>query len=79
MTTALGWLVATGAGLTCVYVMFDTTKNAYKEYHLAWNNNQFGAYDTLSRPVWACAVSWVIFACFSGSGGELIGDVQSSV
>ena len=69
LSVFLGWLIATASGLTVVYVLYDNSKDLYPDMIGTWSNAGASVYEALSRPAWACAVCWVVFACCTGYGG----------
>ena len=75
------WAVAFAIGIAIVYGL-----NVPKRYALPPDNVQTTeainiAYGGLSRFSWAVAVSWVIFACCRGYGGEFCfhGQLRSGI
>ncbi|KAK7482994.1 hypothetical protein BaRGS_00025771, partial [Batillaria attramentaria] len=69
MSVFLGWLLAVAVGLTCVYVNYDDIEGISKTFVPNWSIDEAAVYEGFSRPAWACAVAWVIFACCTGYGG----------
>ena len=59
----LGWAVATAAGLTVVYSVYDDVNNG------VWSTGVSSFYNTVHRTVWGACVCWVIFTCATGYGG----------
>lgn len=66
---AVGWTAATLTGLLVVYGMWSY--NTYQPTSHYDVMTQL-AYGGLSRIAWAGALSWVVFTCHYGYGGEYI-------
>ncbi|XP_055861675.1 uncharacterized protein LOC106068402 isoform X1 [Biomphalaria glabrata] len=64
----LGWLLATGGGLTLMYATYDNFRDG-GFIAPAWGEMSTIAHETLKSPVWGMCVGWVVFACFSNCGG----------
>ena len=61
------WLVAACIGLTCAY---GVDSNAAKVNGTDGSAAEAVAYDSLVRIGWPLALSWVVFACEKGYGGN---------
>ncbi|GIY37583.1 nose resistant to fluoxetine protein 6 [Caerostris extrusa] len=59
VTLLLGWIVASGITLACVFGLYDRQQTLIEACF----------YNSLSRTCFACGVAWVIFVCVSGQGG----------
>ena len=68
----VGWLVATGLGLTVVYGIYTVTKPGGTSFNKAENVT----YGTFSRFVWGLALAWVIYACQKGYGSKGISNCK---
>ncbi|XP_057290815.1 O-acyltransferase like protein-like [Hydractinia symbiolongicarpus] len=66
---SLGWFLAVGTGIACVYGPFTATQEA-------WNQATNITYGVMFRFVWALALAWVVYACHNGYGG-LVNDFLS--
>ena len=62
----LGWLLALGVVATVVYVTNAETGEGWEP----WSVLQTSLYQAFSRPLWALAVSFIIFVCSVGQGGR---------
>ena len=60
-----------GVALTVVYSTHQWNKDPNAVYTMA----EAVSYGSLHRLAWAIAISWVVFACVSGYGGELSSQV----
>lgn len=56
------------AGGMVAFIVFIPAVSKPGELHY---NDYTAAYLTLSRPLWTCAVAWVIFSCGTGNGGMI--------
>ncbi|CAB05690.3 Nose resistant-to-fluoxetine protein N-terminal domain-containing protein [Caenorhabditis elegans] len=61
----IGWLVAFGLGMACMFSTYDYDKGAY------WSIFARATYYNFSRIAWSIAVSWVIVANHMGWGGPI--------
>nr|KAG5706683.1 hypothetical protein BaRGS_005753 [Batillaria attramentaria] len=66
MMALVGWAVATGVGLACLFGLYDATKVTDNEPLEVWES---ALYNALARTVWGACVAWVIVACHAGYGG----------
>lgn len=62
-----GWTFAVSTCLFLSYIKYTMNK----ENPLTWLNSQYTAYEVVSHPLWAMAVSWVIIICAAGNGGMI--------
>jgi hypothetical protein len=62
MVVILGWLTAFATGMAVVYGLHESGEPATRDYLLS--------YGALNRQAWGFALTWVIFACVHGYGGE---------
>ena len=62
----LGWLLSLSVVATAVYATYTQTGREGEQ----WSVLQSAMYQAFSRPLWASAVSFIIFACTVGQGGE---------
>ena len=69
----VGWLVATGLGVTVVYGIYTVTKPGGTSFNKAENVT----YGTFSRFVWGLALAWVIYACQKGYGSKWIQFIET--
>lgn len=68
-----GWIFAAGICFFLSYIKYTMNR---KENPATWLNSQYTAYEVVSHPLWAMAISWVIIICASGNGG-IISDILS--
>lgn len=71
LVVTLGWSLSIFAFLTVIFgiIPFQTEGNDIPVIYHA-------LYKSLSRYVWALALSWVIFACVVGRGGKHVNPGQ---
>ncbi|KAK6182375.1 hypothetical protein SNE40_010080 [Patella caerulea] len=60
-----GSVVAAALGLLATYITYD----CYRKNGHAWSEDTFIAQETLYRPAFALALSWMILLCVNGYGG----------
>ncbi|BFZ22751.1 hypothetical protein BsWGS_25791 [Bradybaena similaris] len=60
----LGWVVSGVVIILLPYITYLENREGGQ----AWSGLQTAVYEAISRPAWALAVSWVIFACSTGQG-----------
>ena len=63
----MGWIVCIGLVLTLTLVTYDENKDIPAS---DWSKTGRVVFETFYRPVWAMAISWLIFACATGYGGK---------
>ena len=63
-----------GMMITVVYSPF--TKN--REGGYSWSPLQAEVYEAMTHVVWSLALSWLIFACAKGHGGEYLRRISLS-
>ncbi|GIY98686.1 nose resistant to fluoxetine protein 6 [Caerostris extrusa] len=59
VTLSVGWIVASGVTLACVFGLYNHQQTLIEACF----------YNSLSRTCFACGLSWVIFVCVTGQGG----------
>ncbi|GFR30456.1 nose resistant to fluoxetine protein 6 [Trichonephila clavata] len=59
ITLCLGWMVASGVTLTCLFGLYNNNPNTVAA----------SFYNALNRICFACGLAWVIFVCLIGQGG----------
>lgn len=64
---SLGWMVSIGLILTLTLVTYDQNR----DFNDSWSHTSRVAFETLYRPLWSVAMSWLIFACATGYGGYI--------
>ena len=65
------WLIAFGIGIAVVYGLnIPSRLNPAAENYRALSDAEEVTYGGFSRLAWAIALSWVIFACCRGYGGN---------
>ncbi|GFR60174.1 nose resistant to fluoxetine protein 6-like [Elysia marginata] len=65
---AIGWFFSMAAMLTVTLVTYDENKDPIGDPD-GWPVGGKMAHETLSRPVWALVLSWIVLACATGYGG----------
>ena len=69
-SVALGWLLAIGLAFTITMVTYDDNKDSSTIFTTGeWPMEARLVHETLSRPLWALLLGWVVVACSSGYGG----------
>jgi hypothetical protein len=69
---ALGWFVAVAIAIAIIFSKYDDVKDLDVTMTNAWSNTENSVYEAVTRPLWACAVAWVIWACCVGYGGHFM-------
>ncbi|KAL5014134.1 hypothetical protein ScPMuIL_008404 [Solemya velum] len=63
----IGWILAIGTGIFLVYITYTENKAG----GAPWSMEVRAVYESMSRPLWATCVAWVIFACHNHRGGVI--------
>ena len=67
MRMIIGWCIAVICFIFCTWG-FETLIEKDYEYDVVWE----AIFGSISRPIWAIGLSWIIFASINGYGGERI-------
>ena len=67
-----GWALNTAMCLAIVFTLAIAYKEDYQD-----NNLEAAFYGSLHRLGWAIGISWIIFACSTGHGGNNVSENQS--
>lgn len=62
ITVIGGWIISSGMILSLIYGLYNTELSPVSA----------AAYSSLSHTAWAIAISWIVVACSTGYGGNLI-------
>lgn len=63
----LGWIVAFGTMLSCVWGPYWRILPSNPNAPII----EGAFYEPLSRASWACAIGWIVWACYNGHGGVI--------
>ncbi|KAK3104354.1 hypothetical protein FSP39_000152 [Pinctada imbricata] len=63
---AIVWFLSIGVCVSIVYSTFSKNQAGGHE----WTDLQQQVYEALTRPAWALAVAWIIYACHNDLGGK---------
>lgn len=63
---SLGWMVSTAVCGAILFGLYPT----YKHYG-SLDVNVAAFYNAVSRPLWCCAMAWIVVACVHGYGGPV--------
>ena len=63
----IAWLAAIAIGITLVYAPHEDTHNGRQ-----WTKTEKMFYGVFSKPAWAVALAWVVYACHYDFGGRCI-------
>lgn len=59
--------------LSCIYfggwALYTPAHMAMRDYQ--YDVNEAAQYAALASVAWALSLSWIIFSCFTGNGGEI--------